>query len=54
MAFTTRLPKQVDSKLKAEAKANRRPKLQQLITILEERYGLKPHLSKRESKAEAT
>lgn len=40
ISSTLRLPSKVDEKLKAEARAARRSKNQQIIFILEERYGL--------------
>lgn len=37
---TLRLPEELDEKVKEEARAERRSKNQQLIRILEERYGV--------------
>lgn len=36
--FTLRLPKRLNEKVKAEAKAERRSKNDQIIRVLEERY----------------
>lgn len=40
VSSTLRLPPEVDEKVKAEARAERRSKNQQIVFILEERYGL--------------
>ncbi len=40
MAFTFRIPDDLDERVTSEAEANRRSKNQQLLRILEERYGL--------------
>lgn len=40
ISSTLRLPPEVDEKVKAEARAERRSKNQQIVFILEERYGL--------------
>lgn len=40
ISSTLRLPAEIDEKLKAEARTARRSKNQQIVFILEKRYGL--------------
>ena len=53
VSSTLRLPQEVDEKVKAEARATRRSKNQQIVFILEERYGIASNY-KEEVKLEQT
>lgn len=48
MAFTLRLPNELDGKLRDEAHSEHRSKQDQIVNILEDRYGMKRAATKPE------